>query len=161
MDLIENWSAIRKHFSQSFGSSLHVSIASVDADNKPTVTPVGTVFLNKDQTGFYFEKFISSIPKNAKTNETICVLAVNSSKFFWFKSLFKGRFDAYPAYRLHGTLGKRRKATQTEIRALKRRMKYTRSLKGHNYLWNDMDAVREITFYEGEKINIGKMTKAL
>ena len=161
MDLIENWTAIRKHFSQSFGSSLHVSIASVDADNTPTVTPVGTVFLNNDQTGFYFEKFISTLPKHAMNNNNICILAVNSTKIFWFKSLFKARFDAYPAYRLYGELGKRREATEPEIRALKKRLKTTRRLKGHKYLWGNMKEVREISFHNGEKINIGKMTKAL
>ena len=161
MDLIENWSAIRKHFSQSFGSSLHVSIASVDADNTPTVTPVGTVFLNKDQTGFYFEKFIATLPKHAEHNNTICILAVNSSKLFWLKSLFKARFDTYPAYRLYGKLGERREATEAEIRALKKRLKTTRRLKGHKYLWGTMNEVREITFHKGEKINIGKMTQAL
>ncbi len=161
MDLIENWSAIRKHFSQSFGSSLHVSIASVDADNTPTVTPVGTVFLNKDQTGFYFEKFIATLPKHAEHNNAICILAVNSSKLFWLKSLFKARFDTYPAYRLYGELGERREATEAEIRALKKRLKTTRRLKGHKYLWGSMNEVREINFHKGEKINIGKMTQAL
>jgi len=161
MDLIKNWTAIRKHFSQSFGSSLHVSIASISEKNTPTVTPVGSLFLNSDQTGFYFEKFISTLPKHATHNNNICILAVNSGKFFWLKSMFKERFDAFPAYRLYGTLGKRRKATQTEIRALKRRMKNTRSLKGHHYLWNDMAEIREISFHKGEKINIGKMTKSL
>ena len=161
METVENWDAIRKHFSKSFGSSLHVSIASVDKDNTPTVTPVGTVFLNKDQTGFYFEKFVSTLPKHAVHNNAICILAVNSSKFFWLKSLFKGHFDSYPAYRLYGNLGERRKATEAEMRALKRRMKLTRSLKGHKYLWNNMNEVREIAFQKAEKITIGKMTKGL
>ena len=161
MNRIENWSAIKKHFSQSFGSSLHVSIASVDGNNTPTVTPVGTVFLNNDQTGFYFEKFISTLAKHSADNNQICLLAVNSSKLFWLKSLFKGRFNTYPAYRLYGTLGNLREATQTEKRALERRMKMTRNLKGHKYLWNDMTKVREIRFIKGEKINIGKMTKTL
>jgi len=161
MDLLENWSAIRKHFSQSFGSSLHVSIASVDADNTPTVTPVGSLFLNKDQTGFYFEKFIATLPKHAGHNNAICILAVNSSKLFWLKSLFKARFDTYPAYRLYGKLGERREATEAEIRALKKRLKTTRRLKGHKYLWGTMKEVREISFYKGKKINIGKMTQAL
>lgn len=158
MNLIKNWTAIRKHFSQSFGSSLHVSIASVGDENTPTVTPVGSLFLNSDQTGFYFEKFIYTLPKHATDNNNICILAVNSNKLFWLKSLFKARFDAYPAYRLYGKLGERRKASSTEMRALKRRMKFTRNLKGHNYLRNDMNEVREITFHKGEKINIGKMT---
>jgi hypothetical protein len=161
MDVIENWSGIRKHFSQSFGSSLHVSIASVGADNAPTVTPVGTVFLNKDQSGFYFEKFVSTLPKHAVHNNSICILAVNSSKLFWIKSLFNARFGVYPAYRLYGTLGKLRKATEPEIRALKKRLKSTRRLKGHKYLWGNMTEVREISFHKGEKINIGKMTKSL
>ena len=161
MDLIENWTSIRRHFSQSFGSSLHVSIASVSEDNTPTVTPVGTVFLNKDRTGFYFEKFVSTLPKHAKRNNSICILAVNSSKLFWLTSLFQGRFDRYPAFRLWGTLGKRRDATETELRALKKRLKSTRRLKGHRYLWGDMTVVREINFHKGEKINIGKMTETL
>ena len=138
-----------------------MSIASVDADNTPTVTPVGTVFLNKDQTGFYFEKFIATLPKHAGHNNAICILAVNSSKLFWLKSLFKARFDAYPAYRLYGELGERREATEAEIRALKKRLKTTRRLKGHKYLWGAMKEVREINFHKGEKINIGKMTRAL
>ena len=161
MELIENWTSIRRHFSQSFGSSLHVSIASVSEDNTPTVTPVGTVFLNKDQTGFYFEKFVSTLPKHAAKNNSICILAVNSSKLFWLKSLFKGRFNSYPAYRLWGTLGNRREATASEIRALKKRLKTTRRLKGHTYLWGDMKEVREINFHKGQKIHIGKMTQAL
>lgn len=161
MELINHWEGIRKHFSQSFGSSLHVSIASVGKDNTPTVTPVGTVFLNKDQTGFYFEKFVSTLPDHAKINNSICILAVNSSKLFWLKSLFKGRFDSYPAYRLWGTLGARREATASELRALKKRLKSTRRLKGHRYLWGNMTVVREITFHRGEKINIGNMTQAL
>ena len=101
------------------------------------------------------------MPKHAIQNNAICILAVNSNKLFWFKSLFKARFDTYPAYRLYGKLGKRRAATEFEIRALKKRLKTTRRLKGHKYLWGNMNEVREISFHKGEKINIGKMTKAL
>lgn len=74
MDLIENWGKIRMHFSKSFASSLHVSIASVDTNNNPTVTPIGSLFLNKDQTGFYFEKFPSNLPKHAEENRNICAI---------------------------------------------------------------------------------------
>ena len=159
--MIDQWDAVRKHFSHSFGSSLHVSIASVGENWAPTVTPIGTLFLNKDQTGFYFEKFVSTLPRHAKSNHSICILAVNSSKLFWLKSLFHGRFNNYPAYRLWGTLGNRREATEMELLALKKRLKRTRRLKGHQYLWGDMKEVREINFHKGEKIHIGKMTQAL
>ncbi|WP_339837934.1 pyridoxamine 5'-phosphate oxidase family protein [uncultured Maribacter sp.] len=161
MDIIENWQLIKNHFNLSFKTSLSVSIASVDKDNKPTVTPIGTVFLNKDQTGFYFEKFPKKIPQNAKANKNICVLAVNSSKWFWIKALYKLKFETYPAIRLYGELGEKRKASEIEISRLNRRMRTTKGLKGNTYLWGDMDFVREMKFTKAEGIHIGKMTKNL
>ena len=161
MDIKSNWKLIKNHFNESFKTSLSVSIASVNKDNKPTVTPIGTLFLNKDQTGFYFEKFPKKIPENAKLNKNICVLAVNSSKWFWIKALYKLKFNAYPAIRLYGELGKKRKATDIEISRLNRRMRTTKRLKGNKYLWRKMAFVREIKFIKAEGINIGKMTKNL
>lgn len=161
MDIQKDWDTIRQHFSKSFGSSLHVAIASIDSDNNPTVTPIGTVFLNRDQTGFYFEKFTSNLPGNSKTNNKVCLLAVNSSKVFWIKSLFKGRFQSHPAIKLYGQLGQKRKATERELNALKKRLKLTRRLKGHQYLWGEMTYVRELTFTKAEKMKLGKMTSAL
>jgi hypothetical protein len=159
MDIKENWQLIKNHFHVSFKTSLSVSIASVNKDNKPTVTPIGTLFLNTDQTGFYFEKFPKKIPENAKTNKNICVLGVNSSKWFWIKALYKLKFSAYPAIRLYGELGEKRKATALEILRLNRRMRRTKGLKGNTYLWGDMEFVREITFTKAEGIHIGKMTE--
>ena len=161
MDIKENWETIRMHFSKSFRSSLHIAIASIDSENNPTVTPIGTVFLNRDQTGFYFEKFTSNIPLNGKTNNKVCLLAVNSSKIFWIKSLFKGKFKSHPAIKLYGQLGEKRKATEGELSALKKRLKLTRRLKGHQYLWGEMTSVREITFHKVEKMKLGKMTSSL
>ena len=158
---ITNWHKIRKHFSKSFSSSLHVSIASLDSDNNPTTTPIGSFFLNKDQTGFYFEKFPSRLPNHSKLNRTICVLGVNSNKWFWIKSLIKEKFLEYPGLKLYGILGEKRKASEIEIGRLKRRMRRTSGLKGHKYLWADMKYVRDITITKAEKINIGKMTSHL
>ena len=158
MDLIENWDKIRAHFSKSFSSSLHVSVASVNSDNNPTITPIGSLFLNKNQTGFYFEKFPTKLPINSKYNKNICVLGVNSNKWFWIKSLFKVKFPNYPAIKLYGELGERRKATEFEISVLKRRMRATNRLRGNKYLWDNMEFIREITFFKAEKINLGKMT---
>ena len=66
MDIQENWTAIRKHFNTSFRSNFHVSIASVDDQNLPTVTPIGSLFLNRGQNGFYFEKFPKHLRQNVK-----------------------------------------------------------------------------------------------
>ncbi|MEP2024525.1 MAG: hypothetical protein ABJH98_19605 [Reichenbachiella sp.] len=161
MDLINDWPKVRKHFNQSFKTSLHVSIGSVDEDNNPTVTPIGSLFLNDNQAGFYFEMFPTKLPKHAKFNNNICVLGVNSSRWFWIKSLFKGRFDNYPAVKLYGQLGDRRKATDKEISRLKRRMRSTKGLKGHKYLWGHMDVIREVSFQKGESINLKEMTKGI
>ena len=161
MELKTNWSNIRQHFNKSFRSNFHVTIASVDSENNPTLTPIGSLFLSADQTGFYFEKYPTKLPTYAKINRKICVLAVNSNMWFWMKSLFKGKFNSYPAIRLYGELGQKREATNVEISRLARRMKATKGMKGNKYLWGDMKFVREITFTKAEKINLGEMTKDL
>jgi hypothetical protein len=161
MEGIENWNEIRVHFSKSFATSLHVSIASVDVENNPTNTPVGSLFLNQNQTGFYFEKYVTKLPTNAQANKNICVLGVDSGKLFWLKSLFRVKFSKAPAIKLYGKLGDQKPATDVQIRALNKRMKATNQLKGHKYLWGDMTFVREINFNKVEKINLGKMTSHL
>lgn len=161
MNIHKNWKVIRKHVNESFKTSLHVSIATVDAENNPTITPIGSLFLNRDQTGFYFEKFTSKLPSNTENNNKICVLAVNSSKWFWIKSLWKGKFKKHPALQLYGVLGEKREATEIEISRLEKRMKMTKGLKGNSYLWNNMKMVREITFHKVTKMKLGAMTADL
>lgn len=161
MDIKENWTVIRKHFNKCFRTNYHVSIASVDKDNNPTITPIGSLFLGKNLTGFYFEKYLTKIPENSKVNKSICVLAVNSSIWFWLRSLISGKFNSYPAIKLYGQLGDKRKATEIEIKRLLSRMSATKGLKGNSYLWGSMDYVRDITFTRAEKINLGAMTENL
>lgn len=161
MDILKNWSNIREHFNKSFKSNFHVSIASVDASNNPTVTPIGSLFLNDNQSGFYFEKFTSKLPLHANLNKNICVLGVISNRWFWIKSLFDEKFSSTPAIKLYGELGKKRKATPKEINRLNRRMRITKGLKGNKYLWGNMDYVREVKFKSAEQINLGKMTNRL
>ena len=129
MDLIKDWDKIRKHFNTSFRTSFHVAIGSVDAEIGPTVTPIGTLFLNDNQRGFYFEKFTARLPGHAGQNSRVCVLGVNSGRRFWIRSLFRNRFNSFPGIRLYGALGQKRKATDEELARLKRRMKVTRAFK--------------------------------
>ena len=161
MNIKTEWSKIRTHFNISFRSNFYVSIASVDSENNPTVTPIGSLFLNDNQTGFYFEKYPSKLPVHSKTNRNICVLGVNSGTLFWLKSLFRGKFENYPAIKLYGELGERRKATEKETNRLNKRMKTTNRLKGNKYLWGEMKYIREVFFTKAEKINLGKMTSEL
>jgi hypothetical protein len=157
MDIVKDWESIKKHVSVCFKTSLHVSIASVNKNGGPNVTPIGTLFLNNDQTGFYFEKFSSGLTSTIEKNNAVCVLAVNSNKLFWLKSLFYGAFKKHPALKLYGELGEKRKATKEEIYALSRRMRATKNLKGNHYLWRNMEFVREIKFNDVEQMKLGKM----
>jgi hypothetical protein len=159
LDITQHWTSIKTHFRTCIKRNMHVAIASVDSENIPTVTPIGSLFLNDNQSGFYFEKFASKLNKNAKNNRNICILAVNTGKWLWIKALFKGRFASHPAIKLYGTLGEKREATEREYSAFQRRVRRTKQLKGHQYLWKDMARVREIQFTKAEQINLGKMTK--
>lgn len=161
MDILDNWQEIRNHFNKSFRSNFYVSFATVDKDNNPVVTPIGSLFLNNDQSGFYFEKFPSKIHQNYLHNKNICILGVKSNSWFWLTSLFRGKFNENPALKLYGQLGEKRKATEHEIQRLNRRMKATKMLKGNNYLWGKMEYVRDIYFTKVEKINLGIMTQEL
>ena len=152
---------VSKHFNLSFRSNFHISIASVDEHNNPTVTPIGSLLLNDNQTGFYFEKYPKKLPIHAEGNPNVCVLGVNSSTLFWLKSLFKNKFKEYPGIKLYGQLGAKRKATEHETKRLQRRMKATKLLKGNAYLWCHMQYVRDISFTKAEKINLGDMTDHL
>lgn len=161
MDIKENWDKIRDHFKRSFRSNFHVSIASVNEQNMPTVTPIGSLFLNRDQTGFYFEKYPSKLAQHAKNNVNICVLGVNSSTSFWLIGLFNKKFNTFPGLKLYGELGEKREASEKEISRLHKRMRMTRALKGNSYLWGDMKMLRELHFTSVEKINLGEMTQDL
>ncbi len=158
MDINTRWTEIRAHFRKAYQSNFHFSIATVSQDGLPSVTPIGTLFLNDDKTGFYFEKYPKSIPLHAKSNTNICVLAVNSNKWFWLKALFKGQFKVSPAIKLYGQLGKKRPASAKEMARLQRRMKLTKRTKGHQMLWNrDMNMVREIHFTQASEMQLGAM----
>jgi hypothetical protein len=161
METDSDWPAVRAHFRRCWKINFHVSIASVGEDQYPTVTPIGSLFLNQDATGFYFEKYPGLLPRHALVNPHVCILAVNSSRWFWLFSLFRGRFNTYPALKLYGVLGQKRTATADEKKRLLNRMKMARGLKGYHYLWKDMEYVRELKFTRVEKINLGKMTDHL
>ncbi len=136
-------------------------MGSVDANNQPNVSPIGSFFLNGNQTRFYFEKFPRKLPVNIKSNNHICFLAVNSSTWLWLRSLMFGKFSRYPAMQLYATAGDLRKSTDVERSRLHRRMRLTSGFSGNKYLWSDMEMVRDVAFSRAEKINLGKMTDHL
>lgn len=143
-----------------FARAPYCSIATVHADGTPHVTPIGSVVLKDLQSGWFFQKFTKRIPQNAETCETATIMAVNAGRWFWLKSLIKGRFQSPPAMRLVVKLGAVRSATQSEGERFKRRVKIFKGTRGHKMMWQDMSAIREFEIIEYKPVFIGQMTRA-
>lgn len=161
MNVHENWKQVKALFRESFRSSFHYSIATVSENGEPHVTPIGSLILGKPGEGFYFEKFTRQLPNNVRANCRVCVFAVNSSRWFWLKSLLLGRFELPPAVRLHGTAKELRPATERELALWRKRVRSVRFTRGHKLMWSDMDRVRTIEFDRVEPVHIGQMTHGL
>ena len=159
MQVKENWADIKKIFAQSFKSSFHYAVATVDEEGGPHVTPIGSLILGSPGRGFYFEELPRQLPLYLQSNKQVCVLAVNSSRWFWIKSLFSGRFSSPPAIRLFGTVGEAREASEKEIKLWHHRVKKARNSKGFALMWRDMKRVRDIEFSKAEPVHIGEMTR--
>ena len=158
MEIEADWQTIKKLFRDSFTSSFHYAISTVTENGEPHVTPIGSLILGAPGYGFYFEEFPSRLPRNLESNPKVCVLAVNSSRWFWLRSLIRGRFKVPPGVRLCGKAGEAREATDKEISLWQKRLRPVRFTKGHALMWRNMRTVRDIEFNRIEPINIGKMT---
>ena len=163
MELEAHWSTIRRVCNASRLSSLAFSIVSVNEDGSPHSTPIGSLRLHKECRGTYFELFTQKLGKNLDRDPRVCVMAVNSSKWLWLKSLYKGQFNAAPGVRLYGTVGPRRDAEASEMAWWQRQLKPVRWMKGHDLLWKveHLAYVRDIHFDRFEPINLGTMTQGL
>lgn len=160
MEINTDWPAIKRLFRRSFSSSFHYAISTVTENGEPHVTPIGSLILGAPGHGFYFEEFPSRLPRNLERNPQLCVLAVNSSRWYWLKSLVSGRFGQMPAVRLHGKAGRSREATDKEIALWQKRVRPVSFTKGHALMWRNMRTVRDIEFTRIERVHIGRMTEA-
>ncbi len=161
MQLEQNWSDIKKLFAQSFSSSFHYAVGTVNENGEPHVTPIGSRILKEPGHGFFFEEFTRHLTRNLQQNKQVCVLAVNSSRWFWVKSLLGGRFSSPPAIRLYGTVGQTREATEEEIGLWHHKVRRVRRSKGYALIWKGMKFVRDIRFSRAEPVHIGEMTRGL
>jgi hypothetical protein len=161
MQLAPHWPEIQRVVARGQASSIYCSIASVGVDGTPNVTPVGTVFLRDDLTGYYFDQYTSSLAENIESNPNICVMAVNSSAWFWFTSFLRGQFASPPGVRLYGKASGLRPATPEELRLIHARVRPTKWLKGSRLLWSDFTHVRDISFTSFRPVSYPKMTEGL
>ena len=146
---------------KAFKTNRYYAVASVDKDGNPHITPIGSLILREDCTGFFSERFPEKSRKNYKTNDRIAVMAINTGFFFWFKSIRKGVFESPPGVRLYGRVGKRREATEEERARWLKRVNIAKGTRGYHLLWKDMVCVRDIHFDGARPVEAGSMTQNL
>ena len=146
MNIKDDWKKVKSVLEQGQASTVYCSIATVNPDGTPHITPVGTVFLRNDQSGYFFDHYAEALGKNIDQNPNVCIMAVNAGRFFWLRSLLKGRFVAPPGVRLYGKVGRMREATSEEIEKIVKRVKPSQWMKGARLLWSDFTHVRDIEF---------------
>ncbi|MBL8297714.1 MAG: pyridoxamine 5'-phosphate oxidase family protein [Rhodanobacteraceae bacterium] len=161
MNLEQHWPEIQKVLRRGQASTIYCSIATINPDGTPNVTPIGTVFLRGDCTGYYFDQYATALARNLDMNPNVCVMAVNASRAYWVRSLFLGRFLTPPGVRLYGLAQPRRKATQAEISAVEARVRPTKWLKGSRMLWSDFTYVRDIRFTSFRPVSYPAMMDGL
>ncbi|MEU6558904.1 pyridoxamine 5'-phosphate oxidase family protein [Nocardia nova] len=155
------WHRIREIAARGQRSTGHFAVASVDPDGRPTITPIGTIFLRADRTAFYFDQYTEALTRNLDADPRVCVMAVDSGSSFWFRSLLTGRFSAPPGIRMYGTAGPRRPATEAELAQVNRRVRALRILKGGKLLWSDFSQVRDLTFTDFRQVRYPVMMSHL
>ncbi len=61
----------------------NVSLATLNEDGSPWISPVATLFLSDDMQGIYFEQYPRHMSRNLKRGQRICVLIVNTNPMLW------------------------------------------------------------------------------
>ena len=154
----ENWKKITKYYNEYMKGSVCCTLATTSSKNEPNVTPIGSLILRDDFSGFFFDIFPSVMVENIEDNGRVCLLLVNTSKFFWFQSFRKGVFKKPSGIKMAGTIGKKREATPEEKEAFLVKFKMFKPFKGFKLLWGDLTYVRDVTFTDYYPINTGTMT---
>lgn len=153
----EQWPEIKKLLKITLTKSMQCGISTVDPDGNPHISPIGSLFLTEFSKGFFFEMFASNMRANLERNNRFCIALVNSGRWFFFRSLFMGKFNSHPGIRLYGEIGKRRKAKSREVMAFRKAVKSFKWLKGYDLLWKTEGYVRDITIEGVKTLNLGKM----
>jgi len=160
-DLKADWPQIVRHFEKSILTSRFYTFATVNPDGSAHATPIASLVLNKNYSGYFSDVFKGRMIENIKADQRVCVLAVRMGLGFWLKALVRGRYDAWPGIRLYGTVGESRQARPGEIDRWRKRVARFKRLKGYTLLWKYVDQVRDIQFTHYEPLQMGAMTHQL
>ncbi|GAC17969.1 hypothetical protein [Paraglaciecola arctica] len=147
-----------KHIKNLVKNSLYCSISTIQ-DNLPHCSPIGSVYLESTQQGYYLEMFSTAVKKAQSANPNGCILVVNTSIIFWLKSLIRGKFATPPAVRLLVEFGDRRAANDLEQSRFRKKVNIFKRFKGHKVLWSNPSHVREFYVLKIIPVSLGKMTQ--
>jgi hypothetical protein len=153
-----DWNLVRRGVADAFRSSLHCSVATLNEDGSPHLTPIGSVLLTEAGKGIYFEIFATQLARNLERDPRLEVMAVHGGKGFWLSALARGRFSRPPGFRLSGKAGPRRLASAEEQRRWRRKVRRLRRLRGHDLLWGQLTHVRDLSFDAVTPVRIGALT---
>ncbi|MCH9647475.1 MAG: pyridoxamine 5'-phosphate oxidase family protein [Deltaproteobacteria bacterium] len=154
MNLYDDWPEIRRIFARSF----YASMATVNEDGFPHVTPIGSLLLHREPgRGFWFEIFTTHLPSNLDRDSRLCAMAVDTRLSLWGRALVSGQFPRAPGIRLSGLAGARREATAREQELFERRVRLVRWTRGYKLLWSRFGEGREVTFDRALPIRLGRM----
>lgn len=154
-DLAAQWPAIRKVWR----SAPVGFFATVDEDGGPRVTPIGSVYLERDAPrGYFLPKFTRRMRSNLRDGGRFQLLFVQTGPWPWLKGLVRGAFETPIAVRLKGrAVGRPRKSTDEEIARFRRLVRPVSWTKGHDLLWKDMGLTQELHFDAADPIQFGAM----
>ncbi|QRY63264.1 pyridoxamine 5'-phosphate oxidase family protein [Gordonia sp. PDNC005] len=152
------WTQARQITRRAVRSSLHCSIASVNADGTAHVTPIGSLLLGSLGHGIYFDVFNARLSANVDGRPEVTILAVDSGRMVWGRALLSGRFSRPPGIRLIGTVGPRRPSSPEEIARFHRAVGPLLRTRGGAAAWASLTRVRDVHVNRIEKIRMGQLT---
>jgi hypothetical protein len=159
MTIQAHWPELVRLVNQGLKTNFYVSMATLNPDGTPHIAPIGSLMLNENCQGYFWEEFPRNTPRNLERNQAICIMAINNGKWFWLKSLFLGSFKTWPGIRLYGTAGPKRKGTPEELARWRNRVKPAKATKGYKLLWEQGQWVRDVYFDRFEPVRTGRMTQ--
>jgi len=158
VDIAKDWNLIRSFVND---TAKRCVFASADAEGAPHLTVIGSLFLTTPGSGFYFEKYPTTLPAHLAENPRLCILAMHMSFCSFLKGMARGRLTMPPGLRLHAEAGVKRAATREEIALFSGRVRLLRPLRGYSLLWGEMRHVREVRVCAADALTVGPLTRGV
>ena len=148
----------RRVVKRAVASSLHCTIASHGPGDRVHLTPIGSLILADVGRAFYFDVFNRDLGRHVAIDPRVAILAVDSRRGMWLRSLLSGRFASPPGVRLDGTVGPARRSSLDEVRQFQRVVGPLVRTRGGAKLWGRLPVVRDVTISSVTWLQIGDLT---